>query len=59
MIWSPGCPWCGQPGLVLCDEQALCLNDGCTVVMWNPSLSPEELRKGQVETVDLDLFEEG
>ena len=40
---TPGCPFCGEPPLfAIGPTQALCGNDDCTLIMWDPSLSLDE-----------------
>lgn len=41
-ILTPNCPLCGQPPLfAFGPTQALCGNDNCTLILWDPSVSLE------------------
>lgn len=43
-VLTPNCPLCGGPPLfVMGTDQAFCGNrDGCTLILWNPSLSLDD-----------------
>jgi hypothetical protein len=48
------CPECQEPALyVLGPRQALCGNDGCRVMMWDPVKTHEEMLAEGVHEVDL------
>lgn len=49
---TPRCPRCGsEPSMVIGPRQVVCDAEGCDVLMWNPSLGPEQL--GNPQVVDL------
>lgn len=39
------CPGCGQPPYLVLDDgrQCLCRTETCRVIMWNGTLTPDEL----------------
>lgn len=48
---TPVCPRCGQPPIMVLDEgrQAFCGTEGCAVMAWNPTQTPEELEADKKE----------
>jgi hypothetical protein len=59
-VATPTCPRCGSaPQLALSAIQAFCGNDACTVLMWNPSVSPAQnealLIDVELEATDAEL----
>jgi ribosomal protein S27AE len=40
---TPNCPLCGQPPVMAVGaDQAFCGNDGCTLLLWDRSLSLDD-----------------
>lgn len=38
------CPGCGTPsGAIIGQGQAMCFNESCAILMWDPAKTPEEL----------------
>lgn len=53
------CPECeAYPSLVIGREQAMCSSEGCSVIMFNPSMGKEQL--ADIHVVDgIDFDDEG
>jgi hypothetical protein len=37
------CPECGELAVFTFAEQAFCANDGCRILMWDPTMTREEM----------------
>lgn len=48
---EPSCPGCGQPPKFQLGDQAFCGNDGCHVLMWNPTMTLDQLA-ADVQLID-------
>jgi len=52
------CPECGEPSrLVISETQAMCASVNCSVLLWDPTLSPAE-NLARMNVVDLSFLEE-
>lgn len=49
----PACPGCGEPAvLVIIGQQAMCGNEACCILMWDPRMTMDELLEN-LHVIDL------
>jgi hypothetical protein len=55
------CPECGEPPRMVLTggEQAFCGNDGCRILMWDPTQTRAEMLAEGVHEIDLRTGREG